>query len=67
MDELICSLSTSNSGHGYYSGCIMYADDLLPLSRSLCGLKSMLDLCCTYAQCRDLVFNAKNYMECSNW
>ena len=62
-DELICSLS--QSGYGCYIGktffgCIMYADDLLLLSPSLDGLQCMLDVCCTYAECHDLVFNAKN-------
>ena len=49
VNDVIVTLS--KSGHGCYFnnlfiGCIMYADDLLLLSGSLCDLQFMVDICC---------------------
>jgi len=48
VDDVIKALS--NSGRGCYfanvfMGCIMYADDMLLLSASLCDLQAVIDIC----------------------
>jgi len=62
VDDLLYLLSTS--GHGchvrtVFYGCIMYADDLILLSPSLCCLQFMVDTCSDYAIKHSLVFNSK--------
>jgi len=52
------------SGHGCYFnnmfiGCIMYADNLLLLSGSLCDLQSMVDICCDEFNKLDMCLNVK--------
>ena len=37
----------------------MYADDLLLLSPSVCGLQCMIDICTRYALDHCLIFNTK--------
>ena len=62
VDELLHMLSISGFGchiGSAFFGCIMYADDLILLSPSLCGLQCMVDICSDYANDYDLVFNAK--------
>jgi len=62
VNDVIVTLS--KSGHGcYYNnmfiGCIMYADDLLLLSGSLCDLQSMVDICCNEFDKLDMCLNVK--------
>jgi len=62
LNDLLYLLSTS--GHGchvgtVFYGCIMYADDLIVLSLSLCSLQFMVDTCSDYAIKHSLVFNSK--------
>ena len=57
-------LALSNSGHGCYFnnmfvGCVMYADDLLLLSASLCDLQLMIDICCKELDKLDMKLNVK--------
>jgi len=42
----------------------MYADDLLVLSASVCGLQSMLDCCYTYGQANYIAFSSNNSVSC---
>jgi len=61
VDELLHKSSKSGYGcHGgnTFFGCIMYADDLILLSPSLCGLQYMIVICSDYATDHSLVFNA---------
>jgi len=48
VDDLIIELELSGYGCSVgdtFFGCVIYADDLLLLSASVCGLQSMLDSC----------------------
>jgi len=61
-DDIILALS--KSGHGCYfdnmfTGCIMYADDLLLLSTSLCDLRAMVDICYVELEKVDMKLNVK--------
>jgi len=52
VDELLHKLSKSRYGchvGNTFFGCIMYADDLILLSPSLCRLQYMIDICSDYA------------------
>ena len=42
-----------------FVGCVMYADDLLLLSASLCDLQSMIDICCVELDKLDMKLNVK--------
>ena len=42
----------------------MYADDLLLLSASVCGLQSMLDTCCSFGLSHFMIFNSKKSLYC---
>ena len=62
VNDLILALS--RSGHGCYFnnmfvGSVMYADDLLLLSASLCDLQSMIDICCVELDKLDMKLNVK--------
>jgi len=62
VDDLLYLLNSS--GHGCHIGTafygrIMYADDLILLSPSLCSLQFMVDLSSDYAIEHSLVFNSK--------
>ena len=62
VNDLIISLS--NSDHGCYFnnmfvGCVMYADDLLLLSASLCDLQLMINICCKELDKLDMKLNVK--------
>jgi hypothetical protein len=62
VDDLIGLLSTSgygcHVGRAFY-GCIMYADDLLILSPSVCGLQHLLNCCYGFGIEHDILFNSK--------
>src|SRR6218665_3936905 len=48
VNELIEKLSKSKYGcriGDMFLGCIMYADDLILISASLCDLQAMIDIC----------------------
>jgi len=45
---------------GEFSGYIMYADDLVLVSRSVCVLQKMFDICVVELNCIGLSFNFKN-------
>jgi len=62
VDDLIHNLE--NSGFGCYIGlhflgCFMYADDIILLSPSVCGLQCMLDKCVQYGVEHNILFNVK--------
>ena len=60
VNILICSLKISDFGchvHDLYVGCILYADDILLISASICMLQNMLDICFTASQDLQLSFN----------
>jgi len=59
-DELIDSSRMSGSGcfvNTTFVWYIMYADDLLLLSQSLQGMQSMLDICTSFGNSHNIVFN----------
>jgi len=41
-----------------YCSCVMYADDLIPVSASVNLLQRMIDTCCEEAVYLDMKFNA---------
>ena len=62
VNDLILALS--RSGHGCYFNnmfvrCVMYADDLLLLSASLCDLQSTINICCEELDKLDMTVNVK--------
>ena len=61
VDDVIKALR--NSGYGIFvgsifTGCILYADDIVLLSCSLCGLQKMINICAEYGACWDIKFNS---------
>ena len=57
---MTCSLRASDLGchiQELYVGCILYADDILLISASLCMLQNMLDTCICVSQNLHLTFN----------
>jgi len=44
-----------------FVGCVMYADDLLLLSASLCDLQLMISICCEELDELDMRLNLKNH------
>jgi len=61
IDVLIENLTNSKLGcsiYKMYVGCLVYADDIVLLSTSVCDLQSMLKICDQYASDYDLNFNA---------
>jgi len=42
-----------------FFGCIMYADDLVLVSHSVCVLQKMIDFCVDELNCIGLSFNVK--------
>jgi len=51
-----------------YCGCVMYADDLIPVSASVNLLQRMIDTCCKEAVYLDIKFNAlkSNIIRCGS-
>ena len=62
VNELIVMLEDSGYGcklWGVLAGCILYADDILLISKSLIKLQAMLEICFNFGCEKDLLFNAK--------
>ena len=62
IDIVVEALVKSDLGchvMGNYSGCLLYADDLILLSASVLQLQKMLDLCYDVGLVLDIKFNAK--------
>jgi len=60
--HVIVALSESGAGCYYdnmFVGCVMYADDLLLLSASLCDLQLMISICCEELDELDMRLNLK--------
>ena len=60
MDSLINDLHLSGFGCRVYDkfvGCLAYADDIVLLSPTLCGMQNMLNICSNFAINFDLKFN----------
>ena len=65
IDSLIDKLQ--QSGHGIcigknFFGCIVYADDILIISKTICGLQCMLDICSKMADVLNIKFNTDKSM-----
>ena len=61
INDLIQLLQSSNLGCNVsdkYFGCIMYADDIILLSTSVCHLQKLLNLCDQYGSAHNIVFHA---------
>ena len=62
VDSIIQRLRVSGYGciiGTEFFGCIMYADDLVLVSHSICVLQKMIDICADELNCLGLAFNAK--------
>jgi len=62
VNDVIMALPASGYGcyfHGMFVGYFMYADDLLLLSKSLCDLQLMIDICCAELEGIDMCLNVK--------
>jgi len=46
---------------GTYTGCLVYADDIILLSASAGSLQKMLYICYVSGTQIDIIFNAKNH------
>jgi len=42
----------------FFTGCILYADDIILLSCSFYGLQNMVSICAAYGACWDIKFNS---------
>ena len=63
IDDVINDLR--QSGYGIYvgnifTGCILYADDIILLSYSYYGMQKMLNICTAYGIQWDIKFNSMN-------
>ena len=61
VDDLSKQLIDARSGCFKERQCInhvMYADDICLLSPSALGLQKLLDVCYSFSQCNDIVFNS---------
>jgi len=62
VDSIIERLRISGHGcviGGKFFGCIMYADDLVLVSHSVCALEKMIDICVDELNCIGMSFNVK--------
>jgi len=62
VDGLIHRLEITNIGcwiDDCYIGCILYADDLILISPSVCQLQKMINVCVEEATKINMSFNAK--------
>jgi len=62
VNDIIGKLSRSNHGcriGELFLGCIMYADDLILISASLCDLQSMISICTEELESLDMTLNVK--------
>ena len=61
IDDLFAELKNSNIGccvGNTFCGALGYADDLILLCPSACGLQKMLNICVDFAKRHDMIFNA---------
>jgi len=61
MDVLIALLKNSGFGwslHGFYIGCLCYADDIILISQSIYAMQCMLNICEVFAGMLDVKFNS---------
>ncbi|XP_052750863.1 uncharacterized protein LOC128200686 [Galleria mellonella] len=61
INDLIVALSGTRVGchiDGINVNNISYADDMVLLSASICGLKKLVAICESYAACHGLIYNA---------
>jgi len=61
-NDIIVALSESGAGCYYdnmFVGCVMYADEILLLSASLCDLQLMISICCEELDELDMRLNLK--------
>ena len=61
MDVLIALLKNSGVGcslHGFYIGCLCYADDIVLISHSIYAMQCMLNICEVFAGMLDVKFNS---------
>jgi len=62
VNSVIQRLQMSNCGcatGSQFLGCIMYTDDLVLLSPSVCDMRKVIDICADEASCLHLKFNVK--------
>ena len=62
VNDIIVALSESGAGcycDNMFVGCVMYPDDLLLLSASLCDLQLMISICCEELDELDMRLNLK--------
>jgi len=62
VDSLIQRLESTKIGcwiGDCYAGCILYADNLVFISPSVCHLQRMIDICVEEAMKINMSFNAK--------
>lgn len=62
MNELIAELSSTSVGcyiDGVCVNNISYADDMVLLSASVCGIRKLLSICESYAKSHGLIYNVK--------
>jgi hypothetical protein len=69
LNNYDCKPLLNTSGYGCHVGralygCIMYADDLLILSPSVCGLQHLLNCCYEFGTEHDILFNSKKSVLC---
>ena len=58
INDLLKDLLAKDYGSVFF-GCFIYADDIIILSPTLCGLQEMLNVCTRYSLSHDIVFNTK--------
>ena len=61
VDDVIKALRNSGCGifvGSIFAGCILYADDIVLLSCSFCGLQKMVNICAEYGASWDIKFNS---------
>jgi exonuclease III len=62
INDLICKLEANGMGcwiRGLFAGGVLYADDVMLMSASICKLQCMLNICCEFGKENGLAFNAK--------
>jgi len=62
INDLICILESKGMGcwiRGLFAGCVLYADDVMLMSASICKMQYMLNICCEFGKENGLTFNAK--------
>ena len=57
LDDLLGELSNSGVGGSMFVGTFCYADDIVLLAPCASALRSMLNICNSYAKSHGLMFN----------